>query len=255
MCLQCRRPRFDPWVGKILWQREWQSTPVFLSGEFHGQRSLVGYNKWGHEESDPTEWLNTFTPHLVVEQKLTTLESQLYSNLKKSVSSVASENPPSPVWALGIVHLALPGIFCLTSWGFAYHTGGFVFSNELKGSLCRFPNVLLCAANSSHLIFPQIPVSACSVHQDCSALPRYLSTYNAIWQVLPRVIQDSPYFSCFQGSQSCTACYPSSKISCFCIWFSFLVLYGGRKYSILILQVYEFYAQDFPNVKMKSTLG
>ena len=45
-----RRPGFDPWVGKIPWRREWLSTPVFLSGEFHGQRSLVGYSPWGHKE-------------------------------------------------------------------------------------------------------------------------------------------------------------------------------------------------------------
>ena len=31
---------FDPWVGKIPWRREWLPTPVFLPGEFHGQRSL-----------------------------------------------------------------------------------------------------------------------------------------------------------------------------------------------------------------------
>ena len=31
--------RFDPWVRKIPWRREWQPTPVFLPGEFHGQRS------------------------------------------------------------------------------------------------------------------------------------------------------------------------------------------------------------------------
>ena len=37
---QCRRPRFDPWVGKIPWRREWLPTPVFLPGEFHRQRSL-----------------------------------------------------------------------------------------------------------------------------------------------------------------------------------------------------------------------
>ena len=42
VCLQCRRPRFDPWVGKIPWRREWQPTLVFLPGEFHGQRSLAG---------------------------------------------------------------------------------------------------------------------------------------------------------------------------------------------------------------------
>ena len=27
-----RRPGFDPWVGKFLWRREWQTTPVFLPG-------------------------------------------------------------------------------------------------------------------------------------------------------------------------------------------------------------------------------
>ena len=37
---------FDPWIGKIPWGRKWQLTPVFLSGEFHGQRSLAGYSPW-----------------------------------------------------------------------------------------------------------------------------------------------------------------------------------------------------------------
>ena len=30
LCLQYRRPGFDPWVGKIPWRREWQPSPVFL---------------------------------------------------------------------------------------------------------------------------------------------------------------------------------------------------------------------------------
>ena len=29
ICLQCRTPRFDPWVGKISWKGKWQSTPYF----------------------------------------------------------------------------------------------------------------------------------------------------------------------------------------------------------------------------------
>ena len=49
--------RFDPWAGNIPWRREWQPTPVFLPGEFHGQRSLAGYSLWGHKESDVTERL------------------------------------------------------------------------------------------------------------------------------------------------------------------------------------------------------
>ena len=43
------------WVRKILWMKKWQPTPVFLTGESHGQRSLVGYSPWGCKESDMTE--------------------------------------------------------------------------------------------------------------------------------------------------------------------------------------------------------
>ena len=43
------------WVRKIPWRRERLPTPVFLLGESHGQRSLVGYSLWGHKESDMTE--------------------------------------------------------------------------------------------------------------------------------------------------------------------------------------------------------
>ena len=38
-------------------RREWLPTPVFLPGEFHGQRSLEGYSPWGRQESDMTEQL------------------------------------------------------------------------------------------------------------------------------------------------------------------------------------------------------
>ena len=57
ICLQCERPRFDPWVRKIPWRRKWQSTPVFLPREFHGQRNLVGYSPCGRKEWDRTQWL------------------------------------------------------------------------------------------------------------------------------------------------------------------------------------------------------
>ena len=46
---------FNPWVEKIPWRRKWLSTPVFLSGEFHGQRSLAGYSLRGLTESDMNE--------------------------------------------------------------------------------------------------------------------------------------------------------------------------------------------------------
>ena len=43
-----------PGLGRS-WRREWQPSPVFLPGECHGQRSLVGQSPWGHKESDTTE--------------------------------------------------------------------------------------------------------------------------------------------------------------------------------------------------------
>ena len=61
--LQCRRPRFNPWVRKVSWRRKWLPTPVFLPGEFHGEKSLVGYSPWGCKESDTTERL-TFS-HII----------------------------------------------------------------------------------------------------------------------------------------------------------------------------------------------
>ena len=63
ICGQICGSRFHPWVGKISWRREWQPTPVFLRGEFHGQRSLVGYSLLGHKESDTTEPLTDRYTH------------------------------------------------------------------------------------------------------------------------------------------------------------------------------------------------
>ena len=47
------------WVQSPGWEdlleKGMATTPVFLPGEFHGQRSLAGYSPWGHKESDTTE--------------------------------------------------------------------------------------------------------------------------------------------------------------------------------------------------------
>ena len=52
------RPSFNLWVGKIPLRRKHRSTPVFLPGKSHGQRSLVVYSPWSHKGSVMTYGLN-----------------------------------------------------------------------------------------------------------------------------------------------------------------------------------------------------
>jgi len=44
-----KRLGFGPWVWKVPWRRAWQSAPVFLLGESHGQRGLAGYCPFIHK--------------------------------------------------------------------------------------------------------------------------------------------------------------------------------------------------------------
>ena len=48
------------------WRRKWQPTPVFLPGEFHGQRTLMGYSPWVNKELYTTKRLTL--QHNIVEQ-------------------------------------------------------------------------------------------------------------------------------------------------------------------------------------------
>ena len=77
--LQCGRPGFDPWVGKIPWRREWQPTLVFLPGEFHRQVLAQKYRSMEHDRKlrdKPTHlWLSVVV--VVVVQSLSSV--QLYS--------------------------------------------------------------------------------------------------------------------------------------------------------------------------------
>ena len=50
--------RVPPLGREDLLEQEMAITPVFLPGESHGQRSLVGYSPWGCKELDMTEQLN-----------------------------------------------------------------------------------------------------------------------------------------------------------------------------------------------------
>ena len=51
-------PGLIPGLGRSPGEREWLPTPVFLLGEFYGQRCLEGYSPWGHKKSDTTKATN-----------------------------------------------------------------------------------------------------------------------------------------------------------------------------------------------------
>ena len=76
--LQCGRPRFDPWVGKIPWRREWQPTAVLWPGESHGL-----YSPWGCQELD-----KIFTLLCSMELILSKVSSEVpYAKLSRLISS------------------------------------------------------------------------------------------------------------------------------------------------------------------------
>ena len=108
VCLQWGSPMFDPWVGKIPRRGKWQPTPVFLLGESHGQRSLVGYSSRGRRESDRTEWLHLLFlsfPNGKVKE-LTGGHSFLL--LDPSASQCSCSVVSASLWPHGLQHARLP---------------------------------------------------------------------------------------------------------------------------------------------------
>ena len=83
-CRRRRRHRFGLWVGTMPWNRKWQPTPLFLPGEFHGQRSLVDPRSWGHKESDTTEHTHTQSTYV---GSLLDLRTFNFSSTEREISA------------------------------------------------------------------------------------------------------------------------------------------------------------------------
>ena len=93
----CRRPRFDPWVRKILWRRKWQPTPGFFPGKTHGQRSLVGCSlssvQFSHSVC-PTlcDPMNRSTPGLPIHHQLPEFT---HTHVHRVSDAIQPSHPPS----------------------------------------------------------------------------------------------------------------------------------------------------------------
>ena len=85
-------------IRKIPWRREWQSSPVFLHREFHGEKSLVGYSTWGRKESDTTAQVTHTHTHTYTHDYMYILGKKfinwLLPNLFREVYSVIDRLSP-----------------------------------------------------------------------------------------------------------------------------------------------------------------
>ena len=83
-CRRYKRHELDPWVRKVPRRREWQSTPVFLLGESHEQKSLEGYSLKDRTESDTNEATQHAHTH---EQGWATATNHNFQQIKLSFPS------------------------------------------------------------------------------------------------------------------------------------------------------------------------
>ena len=81
------------------WRRKWQPTPVLLSGNFHGLRSLVGYSSWDHRESDRTEQLQLQFQSRSLWQRF---------GLRPNNREGTKPHPSTENWIKDLLSLALP---------------------------------------------------------------------------------------------------------------------------------------------------
>ena len=94
-CMRFKRCGFNPWVGKIPWRQAGQPTPVFLPGEFHGQRSLMGQSIASHRVKH--EWSNLWHTH-----------ARLSPNLPDPHGSTEAALLPSSQWWSSLDSTCLP---------------------------------------------------------------------------------------------------------------------------------------------------
>ena len=127
--LQCRKPGFHPWVGKMPWRRKWQPTPVFLPGKSYGQRNLAGYSPWGHKESDMSEHEHKlltmwFDPFMWVVEDLENLKiatGSMYFIKHTALNDSISEHRFMKLALLCYIHQHVPkpaGVVIISSFTF-----------------------------------------------------------------------------------------------------------------------------------------
>ena len=115
---------FDPWVGILPWRRACQPTPVFLPGESHGQRGLVGYSPQGQSQmplkqlSMHTDTLHRTGCFLICGPRGNQPPAHEVAGWRGQLSPVLARGDPSvePVSSVGVSTLAPVCPHCPARW-------------------------------------------------------------------------------------------------------------------------------------------
>ena len=139
-CERHKRCRCDPWVRKIPGRKAWQPTPVFLSGEPHGQRSLAGCSPQARKQSDTTERLSTHAYPTPDGLSFVPLQPEVLTRilllLEKANLVAPQRSPPLPVTGLSSSTQQEAGV-----WGLAVGSASnYYFRRGAK----RIPRCLTC---------------------------------------------------------------------------------------------------------------
>ena len=105
--MQFKRPGFNPWVGKISLRREWLPTPIFLPGDFLGQRSLASYSPWKSDKEPGTN------------EQLTHTHTHTHIQSQAFLLWYYPWLPPSN-GGLGRCPLRIRGNYCMSYWIFRH---------------------------------------------------------------------------------------------------------------------------------------
>ena len=89
-------------------RRQWHPTLVLLPGKSHGQRSLVGCNSWGREESDTTARLH-FHLHA--------LEKEMATHSSVLAWRIPGTGEPSGLPSMGSPRPWGPALVGCSPWG------------------------------------------------------------------------------------------------------------------------------------------
>ena len=126
-CTRLKRLRFALWVGKIPWSRKWQPTPVFLPGESHGQRSLVGCSPWDRKESDMTEWAQQSALHWLCWEQIGWVKGRARKPRQGTMATIQRGRHLAETgwsWCRGWELFGFSGLFFGCFFGFIYFLRG-----------------------------------------------------------------------------------------------------------------------------------